>query len=118
MSPSTFSCESDIQISYPYNGDKSVWAFWAAHNCEDYNLMLSVVFTEEAIDKFVGFYGAGLSSKGCTQTEAFADTVTCEFELDRANKGFSIMFAGGFTPVFYLTEWEQVVKWEDSFNWW
>jgi len=71
MTPSSFDCDSDIRISYPYPDDSNMWAFWAAHDCSDYTLLVTLVFSEDAIAKMVGFYGAVLSSKGCTQSDSF-----------------------------------------------
>lgn len=118
MVPSSFDCDSDIRISYPFPNDENMWAFWAAHDCTDYSLLLTLVFSEESIAKVVGFHGAELSSKGCSASTAFNGAFTCEFELDIARQGFGLLFMGGFTPVFHLTEWQQETDWEDTFNWW
>jgi len=118
MDKDSFSCDSDIRISFPDRDENGVWAFWAAHNCEDYTLLLTVVLDEEAINKLVGYYGAPLSSKGCTEVKAFSGAVACEFDLKMTNEGFGMLFAGNFTPIFYLTDWEKTKGWADSFIWW
>ena len=118
INKSSFSCDSDIRISFPDRDEHDVWAIWAAHNCDDYTMLLTVVLDKEAIDKLVGYYGAALSSKGCSEVEAFSGAVACEFDLKMPREGFGMLFAGKFTPVFYLTDWEQTKGWADSFIWW
>jgi len=115
--PSALSCDSGINISRPYPNEPLVWAFWAGHDCEDYTLLVTVVFSDEAIAQLKGFYGADLSSTGCF-TYSFNDLLGCEFEIKEAGRGFGLLFVGEFTPVFYLTKWKKAKDWTDSFNWW
>ena len=44
--------------------------------------------------------------------------MACEFELKTANKGFAILLQGGFSPIFYTTEWQKETDYLDVFNWW
>mmetsp|Transcript_7079 Transcript_7079/g.9862 ORF Transcript_7079/g.9862 Transcript_7079/m.9862 type:complete len:109 (-) Transcript_7079:132-458(-) len=107
MSASTFSCDSEIRISYPFAQDESMWALFASHDCEDYALMMTVVLSQEVLNKFIGFYGASLSDQGCSMASEFNGSMACEFELSEPSKGFAILFSGGFSPVFYLTDWQK-----------
>lgn len=106
MAESNFTCDSDIRIEHPFDDDR-LWSFWAAHNCPDYSLILTVVLSEEVMGKIVGFYGAELSKTGCSRSEQFDYAVSCDFVLNTVDKGFGMLFAGSFSPVLYLSEWRK-----------
>jgi len=110
-------CEADVRMEYPFPEEPSFYALYADHNCSPYVLTLSVVLSKKALKQMVGFYGAVVGPNGCQRTETFTNAVICEFEL-KSRAGFGMLFVGSFTPVFYLTEWEQQESWASTFNWW
>ena len=104
MTKSPFTCNSDVRIDLPEPDDSRFFALWAEHDCDDYDLLLTVVLDARTVENFVGYVGADMSQKGCVPVFWFEETVACEFDL-KAGNPFAILFAGGFTPVFYTTKW-------------
>lgn len=105
-------------MDVPFPQNKQFSAFVANHDCSDRKLLLTVVLDSSAIANFVGYTGARLSEKSCSDVDMFAGTVACEFELPPFSANLGILFKGGFNPVFYTTEWVGEETWVNSFNWW
>ena len=51
MNVNEFECSTDIRISYPFPENEEMWAFWAAHDCSDYTLIVTIYVTEELLAK-------------------------------------------------------------------
>lgn len=80
-----------------------MWALWASHDCADYELKLTVVLSKETESNNVGYYGAELDGS-CQETLYFEGALACEFSI-KYNEKFAMLFQGGFSPVYYTTEW-------------
>jgi len=117
MSSSIWKCDSEVRIDHPFPEEPTVFAFWASHNCDNYSMLLTVVLGNEAMNKLTGYYGASLTGNGCTTATSFDNSVACEFKLE-AKTNFGMLFMRGFTPVFYLTEWETKKTWASTFSFW
>ena len=118
MTASIFTCNSDVRIDLPFPEDNRLWALWASHDCSDFDLILTVVLNKATQDDFLGFVGADLSKKGCVDVYWFENTIACEFVLNSRGENFGILFEGGFTPVFYTTEWVRASAWIPAYSWW
>ena len=119
MASSVFSCDSDIRIDHPFPKDERMWALWAAQNCRDYDLLITVMLDEMAVNKMIGYVGADLTDKGCVRAPHYGDVQACEFNIKARTRNFGILFAGGFSPVFYVTEWqEDALSWQPAWDWW
>lgn len=64
MQESIFTCGSDIRIDHPFPEDDRMTALWAAHNCKDFDLLLTVFIDAESEANFVGSTGA-IAAKDC-----------------------------------------------------
>jgi len=118
MTASMWSCDSDVRIDHPFPEEPSVFAFWAAHNCNNYSLLLTVVFSTQAMTRLAGYYGASMTQNGCSKAANFGDSYACEFEL-KTRTNFGLLFSGGFTPIFYLTEWHAKEQtWINTIKFW
>ena len=106
----------------PFAWDKEQFALWAAHDCDDYNLMLTVVIEKKAQANLITYVGAELSDEGCSESAQFDNLIICQFQLLAGGDNFAMLFKGGFTPIFYTLAWEETeVGFDDfdfNFNWW
>lgn len=105
MTESIFSCDSDIRIDHPFPEENSLWSLWADHNCKDYNLLLTLVMDQEVVDKVLGWVGVKGSKASCSQAYIYDGALACEFELAPGSHNFGVLLSGGFSPIFYMTEW-------------
>lgn len=94
-----------------------MWALWASHDCADYDLKLTVVLTKETQANNVGYYGAELDAAGCQETIYFEGALACEFTV-KYNQKFAMLFQGGFSPVYYTTEFVREVAFSFASSWW
>jgi len=102
MYQSVFACDSDIRLDRPFFDDATLWAFWANHDCTDYDLLLNIIFDEEAELNMLGYMGAELSAKECMKADHLAKgVIACQFELKAGGTNFGALFKGGFHPVYY-----------------
>lgn len=120
VASSIFSCSSDVRMDTPFSyAEGQLWTFWAAHDCTSYDMILTIVLNQYTIDnQFVGYTGADLTQKGCTNVYWFDDTVACEFRLEALGPNFAALFQGPFTPLFYIVEWERTSTFIPAFEWW
>ena len=104
----------------PFVDEPTLFAFWANHDCSDYDLLLNVMFDAETELNLIGYVGASLSSKQCVNADYLGDRiVSCQFDLKANGSNFAILFKGGFHPIFYTVEWVSNTKsWLDTFSWW
>lgn len=116
---SIFSCDSEIVLERPFNGEERVWSLWADQNCKEFDLMLTVVFNPDAFNSLLGYTGASLSGKGCVELSSFEGVLACEYEIKANNDAkFGLLFNGEFAPVYYTTEWVLSSSFVPAFNWW
>ena len=120
MHTSIFTCGDDIRIDHPFPTDDSMTALWAAHDCKDFDLLLTVMLDAVSEANLVGFVGAELSAKECVLADYWGEGVyACEYEILARAEPLGILFKGGFRPVFYSTEWTTATAaWTPAFNWW
>lgn len=38
-----FTCDSEIRIDHPFPENENLWSFWAAQDCNDYDLIMTVL---------------------------------------------------------------------------
>ena len=69
MIQSVFSCDTDVRFEQPFVDEPTLFAFWANHDCSDYDLLLNVMFDAETELNLIGYVGASLSSKQCVNTD-------------------------------------------------
>ena len=67
MRSGRFFCNSDVRIDFPFE-DPEYMALWAAHDCKDWDLYLTVVFEPETLDLVVFYSGELSDRKGCYET--------------------------------------------------
>ena len=68
MGDTTFTCDADIRLEIPFPQESRIWALWAAQNCKDYDLLLTVTLDSESLNNLIGYTGANLTEKGCVYT--------------------------------------------------
>ena len=113
-----FYCNSDVRVDFPFDDDEYM-ALWAAHDCSDWDLYLTVVVDEESADLSVAWSGAEPSDrKGCYETSWFDDVYACEFYLPHGGDKFGLLFAGGFHAVWHELEWDYNPGWNSIFGGW
>lgn len=97
-----------------------MWAIWASQNCKDFDLTITLVFDERAINNLVGFVGDdnGTTDNPCSNNYFFEDVVVCKYTIKALSANFGLLFQGGFSPVFYETEWSVSDTFVPDFNWW
>ena len=82
-------------------------AFWAAQDCKDWDLYLTLVTDTDTSEMVLAIHGAELSlRRGCYETSLVDEVVACEFLLPHGGHNFSVLFQGGFHPIWYEYEWE------------
>ena len=114
---SIFTCDSDVRVEHPFIEDDSMWALWAGQDCKDYDLKLTVVLTKETDQNNIGYYGAELDGDTCRETLYFKGAISCVFTVKSDSK-FGMLFKGGFSPVYYTTEWVRDADYESALSWW
>lgn len=102
---SIFVCDSDVRIDHPFINDERMWSLWASQDCSDYDLLLTVILSRETDQDLVGFFGVDIDKSDCREAALFEDSIACEITLKKDEK-FGMLFQGGFTPVYYTTEWK------------
>lgn len=94
-------------------------ALWAAHDCTDWDLYLTVVADDDTSDFAIHYTGAEPSlRRGCYDTVWFDDVGACEFYLPHGGDNFAILFGGGFHAIWYEYEWEYAPAWDSWFGGW
>ena len=85
----------------------------AGHSCDGYDLLLTLVFDEQAEQSFQGFAGADLTNQGCSKNPPFESAIACEFRVKAGKKEkLGVLFVGEFSPVFYSSVWERSSSWQ------
>jgi hypothetical protein len=113
-----FHCGHDIRLDFPFD-DSEYMALWAAHDCADWDLYLTVVADGKTGDNALAYTGAEPSERrGCYETVWFEDVGACEFYLPHGGDNFGMLFAGGFHAVWHEYEWEYNPGWESWFGDW
>ena len=117
MRSGRFHCGHDIRIDFPFD-DNEYMAFWAAQNCNDWDLYLTVVSREEDFDKALAYAGAEPSlRRGCY--EGIMEGVNaCEVYMPHGGSNFGLLFQGGFHAIWYEYEWVYNPAWESWFGDW
>ena len=113
-----FHCGLDVRLDFPFD-DTEYMALWAAQDCSDWDLYLTVVYEEETHDITVAYFGAEKSERrGCYWTwwQNRVDAMACEFVLPHGGDNFGILFAGGFHGIWHEYEWEYNPGWESWFG--
>ena len=68
-----FFCGMDVRIDFPFE-DTEYMALWAAHDCEDWDLYLTVVVDAQTSEKALAYAGAEPSARrGCYDSFWFED---------------------------------------------
>jgi len=118
MRAGRFHCGHDIRIDFPFD-DTDHMALWAAHDCEDWDLYLTLVMERDDTEYALSYTGAEPSwRRGCYETMWFDDVDACEFYLPHGGDNFGILFTGGFHAVWYEYEWEYAPTWDSWFGDW
>jgi len=100
-----FFCGHDIRIDFPFD-DMDYMSLWAAHDCVDWDLYLTVVTDRQTSDSSLTYSGAEVSyRRGCYETYMFEDVDACEFYLPHGGENFGILFRGGFHAIWHEFEW-------------
>lgn len=110
-------CDADVRVDRPFIDDDRMWSIWASQNCKGYDLMLTLILSQEADFNMVGYIGVDEDDVTCRDTTFFDNTVSCEFRIDFEDK-FGVLFTGGFMPVFYTTEFVKTKEPETAYSWW
>jgi len=98
-------CGHDIRIDFPFD-DMEYMALWAAHDCDDWDLYLTIVADSDTSKAAIAYHGAAPSERrGCYETVWFDDVDACEFYIPHNGENFGVLFQGGFHPVWYEYEW-------------
>ena len=106
----------DVRIDFPFD-DTQYMALWAAHDCEDWDLYLTVVVDETTSNNALAYVGAEPSyRRGCYETYWFDDVSACEFHLPHGGDNFGILFGGGFHAIWHEHEWEYNPEWDSWFG--
>lgn len=118
MRAGRFHCGHDVRVDFPFE-DAEYMALWAAHDCTDWDLYLTVVVEEETSDLALAYTGAEPSTRrGCYETYWFEGVYACEFYLPHGGDNFGLLFAGGFHAIWHEYEWEYNSGWESWFGDW
>ena len=73
MRSGRFFCNSDVRVDFPFD-DNEYMALWAAHDCKDWDLYLTVVADEETAGLAITWEGAEESDrKGCYEADWIGD---------------------------------------------
>ena len=68
-------------------------ALWAGHDCEDWDLYLTVVADQATGEYALNATGADLSfRRGCFEIQGLDDVSACEFYLPHGGSNFGILF--------------------------
>ena len=117
MRQGRFHCGLDIRIDFPFD-DTEYMAIFAAHDCSDWDLYLTLAGDEHTGDHALSYIGAEPSERrGCYDTWQ-EDIGACEFYLPHGGNNFGILFGGGFQPVWHEHEWEYSPQWNSWFGGW
>ena len=113
-----FHCGHDIRIDFPFD-DTEHMALWAAHDCNDWDLYVTVVAERSTAEMAIAVYGAEPSARrGCYETMWFDDVDACEFYLPHGGPNFGVLFQGGFHALWYEYEWEYAPAYDSWFGGW
>jgi len=113
-----FHCGHDIRIDFPFD-DTEHMALWAAQDCSDWDLYLTLVVPKKVGEMALTYTGAEPSyRRGCYETVWFDDVDACEFHMPHGGPNFGVLFQGGFHAIWYEYEWEYAPAWDSWFGGW
>lgn len=116
MRSGRYHCGHDIRIDFPFE-DGEHMALWAAHDCNDWDLYVTVVADSETAEYVLDYTGAEPSvRRGCYEVLLFDEVGACEFFLPHGGPNFGILFEGGFHPIWHEYEWEYNPGWNSWFG--
>ena len=117
MRQGRFHCGLDIRVDFPFD-DTNYMAIFAAHDCSDWDLYLTLAFDGDSDARAFMYTGAEPSERrGCYQTAWQGyDGGACEFFLPHGGDNFGLLFGGGFHPVWHEHEWEYNPQWNSWFG--
>ena len=118
MRSGRFHCGQDVRLDFPFE-DTEYMALWAAQDCEDWDLYLTVVVDRDTSEKALTYAGAEPSTRrGCYEAVWFEDVDACEFYLPHGGSNFGMLFQGGFHAIWHEYEWVYNPAWESWFGDW
>ena len=119
MTQSIFSCDGDVRVDHPISEDYQMWALWAAQDCSNYDMIITVLFDDYTYVNARGYVGADLSKRRCGRADYLGDGMNvCEFEMPAGSDNFGILFSGGFQPIYYVVDWRVSMNRSPSFDYW
>ena len=117
MQSGFFSCNSDVRIDYPFDNENYM-ALWATHDCDHWDLFLTILFDQYSFRSLVTSTGADLSDrKGCYQIDESREIAACEFYMPNRDDKFGILFAYNH-ELQYEIEWDYNPSWNSFFGGW
>ena len=92
MRAGRFYCSKDVRLDFPYD-EIEYMAFWASHDCKDWDLYLSLIMDQRVADFTLTYAGAEPSPRrGCYETYSIGQLSVCEFYLPNEGDKFGILF--------------------------
>ena len=92
MRSGRFYCGKDIRIDFPFD-DTEYMALWAAQDCADWDLYLTIVVDKKTSEMAMHATGADITyDHGCYETSISDEAIFCEFYLPHGGSPFGILF--------------------------
>lgn len=107
-----FFCDFTVSLDFPFASENDdLMAVWAGHDCSNWDLYITMIFPREQTEKLITYVGTELSERrGCYTTTWIVEMDACEFYLPANNRDLTLLFKGGYHPIWYEHEWNFVAE--------
>ena len=87
-------------------------AVWAGHDCDHWDLFITLIMPRDQMQNILSVAGASLSERrGCYQTTWTIEMDACEFHLTSDQEDLGVLFKGGYHPIYFEHEWQLRPQW-------
>ena len=89
-----FFCDLRIELKQQLIRQDNYWYLWANHDCKDWDLLITILMSEDAIKALVHMEGVILTDQvNCLTKQTQANSLySCQFKIKPASDNLGLLF--------------------------